>query len=65
MMLSAAAAVYLYYTVSFCRRGSHGITVAVLQGIRFVTATNGASVCVRISGGPILDTRDNSNTHFL
>ena len=51
-MLSAAAtaaAVCLYHTVSF-RRGSHGITtaVAVLQGLRFVPATNSVllkSVC--------------------
>ena len=44
-VLSAAAAVCLYHTVSFWPCGSHGRTVAVLRGIRFVTATNGASVC--------------------
>ena len=53
-MLSAAAAagVCLHHTVSFWRCGSHGITVAVLQGLRFVTATNGDSACawVRIMG---------------
>ena len=30
----------------FIRCGSHGTTAAALQGIYFVTATNGASVCV-------------------
>ena len=45
-MLFAAGAVCLYHTVSFFWRcGSHDITAAVLQGPRFVTATNGACVC--------------------
>ena len=45
-MLSTAASVCLYHTVRFFLRcGSHGITVAVLQGLRFVRATNGFSVC--------------------
>ena len=48
MMLSAAAAagVCLHHTVSFWRCGSHGITVAVLQGLRFVTATNAVLLCM-------------------
>ena len=57
-VLSAAAAVCLYHTVSFWPCGSHGRTVAVLRGIRFVTATNGASVCAcgRSIGRAILST---------
>ena len=45
---AAAAAVYLYHTVSFRRCGSHGAAVAVRLGLLFVTATNGTSACVRI-----------------
>ena len=33
----------LYRTVSFSRCGSHGVTVAVLQGIMLVTATTGGA----------------------
>ena len=43
--MPSGAAVCLYHTVIFLRCGSHNITVALLQGLRFVTATNGASVC--------------------
>ena len=43
-MLSAAA-MCLYHTVSFWLCGTHGATVAVFQGLRFVTVANGASVC--------------------
>ena len=39
-MLCAAAAVCLYHTASLWRCGSYGTTVAVIQGIRFVTTTN-------------------------
>ena len=42
-MLSAVA-VYLYHAVSFCC-GSHGTTVAVVQGVLLVKTANGASVC--------------------
>lgn len=51
-MVSALPAVYLYYTAvsfRFRRCGSHGTTVvAIIQGLLFVTATNDASVCVRV-----------------
>ena len=67
-MLSAAASgtVCLYHTVSFWRCGRHGITVliGVLQGLRLVTAANGASVWAR--GVPSsTQLRHNSNPHFL
>ena len=45
---AAAAAVCLHHTVAFVAVGcgSHGVTVAVLEGLRLVTATGGASACV-------------------
>ena len=62
-MLSAAA-VYLYHTVSFCVVASHGATtIAVRQGVRLVTATNGASMCACVAyvgGRAILNTTFNS-----
>ena len=68
-MVSDAAAVCLYHTASFRRCGSHVTTVAVLQGIRFVPATNGASVCVRVcvlcGHATPNTTRDSPNPHFL
>ena len=65
-----AAVVCLDHTVRFSRCGSHGITLAALQGIRLVTATNRASVwaCGRIMRAchpEHMSTRDNSIPHFL
>ena len=45
VLSAAAAAVCLCHTVRFCRCCSHGIAGAVRGDLRFVTDTNGASVC--------------------